>query len=74
LTVAAVDCAGLNGKGSVKVKKWIDVFLVEPSTDRTSPYSTGKEEIYVEIVGEATKPGGANAFQYYGRNRPYLLK
>lgn len=74
LTVAAVDCAGLNGKGAVKVKKWVDVFLVEPSTDRTTPYSTGKEEIYVEIIGEATKPGGANAFQYYGRNRPYLLK
>jgi len=74
LTVAAVDCAGLNGKGAVKVKKWVDVFLVEPSTDRTTPYATGKEQIYVEIIGEATKPGGANAFQYYGRNRPYLLK
>lgn len=74
LTVAAVDCAGLNGKGAVKVKQWVDVFLVEPSTDRTSPYSTGKDEIYVEIIGPASKPGGANAFQYYGRNRPYLLK
>ncbi len=74
LTVAAVDCAGLNGKGAVKVKQWVDVFLVEPSTDRTSPYSTGKSQIYVEIIGKATKPGGENAFQYYGRNRPYLLK
>lgn len=74
LTVAAVDCTGLNGKGAVKVKRWVDVFLVEPSTDRTSPYPTEKSEIYVEIIGEATKPGGANAFQYYGRNRPYLLK
>ncbi len=74
LTVAAVDCAGLNGKGAVKVKQWVDVFLVEPSADRTSPYSTGKSQIYVEIIGKATKPGGENAFQYYGRNRPYLLK
>lgn len=74
LTIAAVDCAGLNGKGAVKVKQWVDVFLVEPSADRTLPYSTGKEQIYVEIIGIATKPSGENAFQYYGRNRPYLLK
>jgi len=74
LTVAAVDCAGLNGKGAVKVKQWVDVFLIEPSWDRSSPYSTGKSQIYVEIMGKATKPGGGSAFQYYGRNRPYLLK
>ena len=74
LTVAAVDCTDLNGKGAVKVKQWVDVFLVEPSADRSSPYATGKSQIYVEIIGKATKPGGENAFQYYGRNRPYLLK
>ncbi len=77
LTVAAVDCSNLpknGGRMPIKVQKWVDVFLVEPSEKRTAPYSTTKDEIYGEIVGPATTPGGEYAFQYYGRNRPYLLK
>ena len=72
--VAAVDCAGLNGKGKVKVLQWVDVFLVEPSWDRSTPYATGKSQIYGEIIGVATKPDGSSAFQYFSRNRPYLVK
>ena len=71
---ASVDCTGLNGKGSVKVLKWLDMFLVEPSADRTLPYATGKEQIYAEIIGVATKPDGSSAFQFYSRNRPFLIK
>jgi len=74
MQVASVDCDGLNGKSPVKVLKWLDVFLVEPSWDRTTPYSTGKSEIYGEIIGVATKPDGSNAFQYFSRNQPYLIK
>lgn len=74
MTVAAVDCTGLSGKGSVKVAQWVDMFLVEPSWDRTAPYSTGKSEIYAEIIGVATKPDGSSSFQYYSRNRPYLVE
>jgi Flp pilus assembly protein TadG len=74
LTVAAVDCTGLNGKSNVVVKNWIDVFLVEPSLDRTAPYSTGKSEIYGEIIGVAKKPDGQSAFQYYLRQRPRLIR
>lgn len=72
--VASVDCTGLNGKGAVKVLQWVDVFLVEPSWDRTTPYSTGKSQIYGEIIGVATKPDGGSGFQYYSRNKPYLVE
>jgi Flp pilus assembly protein TadG len=77
LTVAAVDCTSLNGKGNVIVKKWVDVFLVEPSLTRTtpnSPYATGKEQIYIEIIRAAERPGGQSAFQYYLRQKPRLLR
>jgi Flp pilus assembly protein TadG len=74
LTVAAVDCTGLNGKSDVIVKQWVDVFLVEPSLTRTSPYATGKEQIYIEIVGVAKLPNGNSAFQNYLRQRPRLLR
>ena len=77
LTVAAVDCTGLNGKGNIIVKKWVDVFLVEPSLTRTtpnSPYASDKEQIYVEIVRAATRPNGQSAFQYYLRQKPRLLR
>jgi len=77
LTVAAVDCTDLNGKGDVIVKQWVDVFLVEPSLTRTTPtsaYATGKEQIYVEVIGVAKRPNGQSAFQYYLRQRPRLLR
>jgi Flp pilus assembly protein TadG len=77
LTVAAVDCTGLNGKSDVIVKQWVDVFLVEPSLSRStpqSPYATSKEQIYVEIIGIAKRPNGQSAFQYYLRQRPRLLR
>jgi len=73
LTVAAVDCTGLNGKGNVTVKQWVDVFLVQPSLDRPAPGGS-KEQIYVEIVGVAKRPNGESAFQYYLRQRPRLLR
>ena len=77
LTVAAVDCTGLNGKGNVIVRNWVDVFLVEPSLARTtpaSPYATGKEQIYIEIVGVAKRANGESALQYYLRQKPRLLR
>ena len=77
LTIAAVDCSNLNGKGNVIVEKWVDVFLVEPSLTRTtpnSPYESGKEQIYIEIIRAAERPNGQSAFQYYLRQRPRLLR
>jgi Flp pilus assembly protein TadG len=74
LTVASVDCTGLHGKAPVRVLQWVDMFLVEPSWDRTTAYSTEKAQIYAEIIGVATKPDGSSSFQYFSRNRPYLVK
>jgi Flp pilus assembly protein TadG len=74
LTVAGVDCTGFNGKSNAIVKSWIDVFLVEPSLDRTAPYATGKSQIYGEIIGVSKKPNGQSAFQYYLRQRPRLIR
>jgi Flp pilus assembly protein TadG len=77
LTVAAVDCTGLNGKGNVIVRNWVDIFLVEPSLTRTtpaSPYATGKEQIYIEIIGVAKRANGESALQYYLRQKPRLLR
>jgi len=74
LTVALIDCVAgsVNGTAkNIKVKKWVDVFLVEPSLARSR---TSHDQIYGEIIGEAAKPGGGSAFQYYSRNKPYLIK
>ena len=73
MTVAVVDCAGASGKSTLAVNKWMDVFLTEPSLDRTSPV-TDKKDIYGEVVSVATKPDGTNAFQYYSRNKAVLLR
>jgi len=80
LTVAAVDCTGMNGKSDVIVKQWVDMLLVEPSLSRStgssppSAYDTDKEQIYAEIIGVAKRPNGQSAFQYYLRQRPRLLR
>ena len=80
LTVAVVDCTGASGKFNADVLRFADMFLVEPSLDRSttatpaSPYDTGKEQIYAEIVGVAKRPNGNSSFQYYLRQRARLLK
>lgn len=72
LTVAVVDCTGANGKFDAKVLRFADLFLVQPSLDRGT--STGKDQIYAEIVRVAERANGQSAFQYYLRQRPRLLK
>lgn len=77
LTVAVVNCAGASGKFDADVLRFADMFLVEPSLTRTtptSPYATGKEQIYAEIVGVAKRPNGNSSFQYYLRQRARLLR
>jgi hypothetical protein len=70
--VAVVDCTGANGKFDAKVLRFADMFLVQPSLDRGT--STGKDQIYAEIVRIAERANGQSAFQYYLRQRPRLLK
>ena len=72
LTVAVVDCTGANGKFDAKVLRFADLFLTQPSLDRGT--STGKDQIYAEIVRVAERANGQSAFQYYLRQRPRLLK
>lgn len=71
LTVAAVDCTGLAGRDPVTVLRWVDIFLVEAAR-KNGPDELG--EIFGEIIGPAEKPGGGSAFQFYGRNKPVLLR
>jgi len=70
LSVAVVDCTGQTGKFNSKILRFVDLFLVQPSLDRTL---TSKDQIYAEIV-KVTDHNGESAFQYYLRQRPRLLK
>jgi Flp pilus assembly protein TadG len=72
ISVAAVDCAG-SSNHQFEVKRWVDVFLTEPSLNRTNA-NTQASQIYGEVIGAATRPDSASAFQYYGRNRVVLLR
>jgi Flp pilus assembly protein TadG len=73
LTAAIVNCQadGLGGNSTVHPIGWMDIFLVEPSLGRSR---TSASQIYVEIIGGATRPDGSNAFQYYLKQRPRLIK
>ena len=70
LTVASVDCTGLNGREKLDILRWMDLFVVDASA--TTGPNAG--QIFTEVVGPATKPGGGYAFQTYGRNKPVLLR
>jgi Flp pilus assembly protein TadG len=73
LTAAVVNCTAGNVHGAVTIAPigWIDMFLVEPSINRSR---TGQDQIYVEIIGGATRPDGGAPFQYYLKQRPRLIK
>ena len=49
--------SSLNGKKTLKVAGYTDMFLVEPSLDRASG-RTSKKEIYVEVIGDNSSGGG----------------
>jgi len=73
LTAAVVNCVAGSVQGSTHIAPigWIDLFLVEPSINRPR---TGADQIYVEIIGGATRPDGNAPFQYYLKQRPRLVK
>lgn len=69
LTVAAVDCTGLNGSHPVKILRWVDLFLVQPTA------TTGSDKsFFTEIVGPAKKANGDSGFQYFGRKKAVLIR
>lgn len=80
VSVAVVNCVANGVKGNtsgVPVRRWIDVFLVQPSLDRGSGSNkrSQKDQIYVEIIGETTSgSSGETAGSVVRRDLPYLLK
>ncbi|WP_128891681.1 pilus assembly protein TadG-related protein [Erythrobacter sp. HKB08] len=69
VTVASVDCTDLSGRDAIKTIRWVDLFLLQPANITSSD-----KQILAEIVGPAQRPGGGQAFQYYGRNKAVLLR
>ncbi|MGS1016488.1 TadE/TadG family type IV pilus assembly protein [Allosphingosinicella humi] len=86
ISAAVLNCRALNTRGhevDQPVVKWIDLFLVEPSYNRTRCSSgsgcndkiTDKTDIYVEVIGEtATGAAGNTAGQVVRRDVPYLIE
>lgn len=69
LTVAAVDCTGLNGRDAVKILRWVDIFLVDSANTNTSD-----KEFMAELIGPAKPPGGGSGFQTFGRGKAVLIR
>jgi len=75
LSVAVVNCEAQDVGGhkkNVQVRKWLDVFLVEPALARPNRATNG--DIYVEVIGVAST--GANDAENLPTRRdvPYLLR
>lgn len=74
LSVAVVNCAveGVRGRTpDVNVKKWIDIFLTEPSVARLR---TENSDIYVEVIGVTQNATEAGAVQLVKKSVPYLIE
>jgi hypothetical protein len=86
LPIVAADCSNLKGKGNAfvdfNILRVFDIFLTEPSLSRTAAQTgvsgatagTDDKEIYGEVIGPAQTFAGTNGFQYYSRNKPYLVR
>jgi len=78
ISVAVVNCHAQNLKGhetNVQVRKWMDVFLVEPAIQRGNGPNqrTTNGDIYVETIG-VTSSGGAADNAVTRRDVPYLIR
>ena len=77
ITVAVVsNCSELHGGSeTVDIDEWVDVFLVEPSSDDNIRYNAFKDAIYVEVIGPSKVAGnGTYASQAIRRDVPYLVR
>lgn len=84
IPIAVVDCSSLgNGGGSTTVYPigWMNVFLVEPSLDRTGNDAsnktvtfTSKGDFYGEIMGVTGQGTGNAGNQVVRRDKPFLVK
>ena len=86
LPIVAANCDNLKGKGTAfedyVILRVFNIFLTEPSLQR-SPLETGiagattgtdDKEIYGEVIGPGDTFGSGGGFQYYARNKPYLVR
>ncbi|NTZ41954.1 pilus assembly protein [Altererythrobacter sp. SALINAS58] len=75
MTVAVVNCTAEGVKGAtkdVKIADWMDVFVVEPSADRTR---TSKSDIYLEVIRKTDLSiRGQNNAALLRRDVPYLVR
>lgn len=92
LTAAVVNCKladknkQLNGKKTIPVAGYIDVFMVEPSMDRTkcggtpsnqtgcSASYTSRNDVYVEVIGSSGTGEGGGTPQITRRDTPRLIE
>lgn len=75
MSVAVINCHAEDVKGKsgpYRIRKFIDVFLVEPSLKRDR---TAKTDIYMEIIGESDASAvGETAGTVIRRDVPFLIK
>lgn len=69
LTVASVDCTDVQGRVPISVIKFVDLFMLQPAASNGSDV-----QIRAEIIGPAKRAGGGSGFQFFGRNKPVLLR
>ena len=78
ISVAVINCSSEALAGhtaDMKVLKYVDIFLVEPSYPRIRTYATSAAaDVYVEIIGTTKTGAGSTAAQVVRHDTPYLVK
>jgi hypothetical protein len=77
LSVAVINCTaeGVSGHTTdVAVKKWIDMFLIQPSVARTIGMRTENADVYVELIGATQNATDEGAVQLVKKSLPYLIE
>lgn len=79
LSIAVINCTAEDVGSSTtdaEIKKFVDVFLVEPSARRGNGASlrTEASDVYVEVIGETILGGGAQQGQEIRKDVPYLIE
>ena len=85
MTAAVVNCRAygrINGRKTIPVAAFMDIFLVEPTLDRKKCSSgtgcntdmTGRQDIYVETIGTSGTGEGGGAPQITRRSVPRLIE
>jgi len=77
LTVAVINCAADSVAGhttGMHVKKFVDIFLTQPSLARSNGIRTDNSDVYVEIVGATANANDEGAVQLVKKSVPYLIE